>query len=114
MTVKLNHSTMSSYSFLEGMYRDPYFPDFLVDRGKLILLQCCERIETTKPSTLDELYTITHAATEQFNELACAFYEHDSEIETAARDCIGTDFAFLAQAYGFDADPEELIAPRDW
>jgi hypothetical protein len=57
---------------------------------------------------------LTHAATDEFNTLAEAFYEHDSEIETVARECIAGDFAFVASAYGFDADIEELIATRDW
>jgi hypothetical protein len=43
------------------------------------------------------------------------FYENDSEIETVARDCIGMDFEFIANAYGFEnVDVEELIATRDW
>jgi len=42
------------------------------------------------------------------------FYENDSEIETAARECIAMDFEFIAKSYGFEADSEELIATRDW
>ena len=49
-----------------------------------------------------------------FNTLGEAFYEHDSEIETVARECIAADFAFIASTYGFDADTEEMIATRDW
>ena len=47
------------------------------------------------------------------NELAEEFYESDSEIETAARECIAGDFAFIAEANGFaDADLEELVATQ--
>ena len=43
------------------------------------------------------------------------FLHADSELETAARQSIGEEFAFIASAYGFeDADVEELIATRDW
>jgi hypothetical protein len=42
------------------------------------------------------------------------FEENDSELETAARKAIAEDFERIATAYGFDADIEELIAPRDW
>jgi hypothetical protein len=97
------------------MFDDGYFPDPLVEEGKQILLRLCADIEASKPADLAALYILTHAATEAFNELDGKLQDAGSEIETAARDCIGTDFAFIAQAYGFqDADIEELIAPRDW
>jgi Family of unknown function (DUF5713) len=58
---------------------------------------------------------LTHAATDDFNQLAEEFFEAESEIETAARECIAADFEFIANAYGFaNADVEELIATRDW
>jgi len=96
------------------MYDDSYFPTRLVDKGKAILLRLCEAIEADKPTDLDALYALTHAATEEFNELQEEFDDSGSEIETAARECIAGDFAFIANAYGFDADIEELIAPREW
>ena len=109
----LKNQRLQSYAFLQGMYDDGYFPNFLVDKGKAILVSLCEQIEKTKPLG-DEVLKLTHAATEEFNELAEEFGEHGSEIETAARDCIGTDFASILEAYGYDIDVEEAIAPRDW
>ncbi|QIK71809.1 hypothetical protein G7070_05370 [Propioniciclava coleopterorum] len=107
--------TMASYPFLAGMYASDYFPDHLVDKGAAILRGLCERIETQRPADLPALYALTHAATEQFNDLQEEFWDAGSEIETAARDCIGLDFERIAQAYGHaDADIEELTAPRDW
>lgn len=110
----ITNKTMASYPFLAEMYDDDYFPNALVDKGKAILVRLCEQIEADKPQSLDDLYALTHATTEEFNDLAVEFEEEDSEIETAARDAIGTDFAAIAAAYGFDADIEELIAPREW
>jgi Family of unknown function (DUF5713) len=110
----VTHPAVLQHAFLAEMYADRYFPDALVDRGKAILLRLCESIEAEKPTGIEALYALTHAATDEFNVLAEAFYEHDSEIETAARECIAGDFAFVAEAYGFDADIEELIATRDW
>lgn len=96
------------YSFLKGMSRDSFFPDHVVDKGREILLRLCERIEAEQPSDLAALYVLTHAATEEFNEL-------EADIETTAREEIAEDFWFVAQAYGFaDVDAEELIATRDW
>ncbi len=112
--MSITNAKMSQYPFLAEMYEDDYFPNNLVDKGKSILVRLCESIESEKPGSLDDLYRLTHAATEEFNELQAEFEQQESEIETVARDAIGGDFAAIAEAYGFDADIEELIAPRDW
>lgn len=112
---ELSNETVRQYSFLKEMYEDDYFPNNLVDKGKKILIDLCWQIEQRQPTSLSELYELTHAATNQFNDLQEEFEENDSEIETGARECIGMDVDFIAKAYGFeDADIEELIATRDW
>ncbi len=110
----ITNQELQDYHFLQDMYDDGYFPNFLVDKGKQILISLCEQIEAQKPKEAAEVYKLTHAATEAFNELAEEFEDNESEIETVARDTIGTDVNFIAGAYGFDLDIEELIAPRDW
>jgi hypothetical protein len=68
------------------------------------------RIEAQRPAGLAAL---THATTEEFNDLTEEFDEADSEIETVVREQIGADVDFVASAYGCtDADLEELIAIR--
>ena len=50
-----------------------------------------------------------------FNVLGAEFDAAGSEIETMAREEIGGEFHFIAQAYGFEgADAEKLIATREW
>ena len=113
--VSLSNAQVNNHAFLQCMYRDDSFPKHLVDEGKQILVRLAERIEQDKPADVAALYVLTHAATDEFNELAGELYEADSEIETSAAECIADDFAFIAEAYGFaDADLEELIATRDW
>ena len=112
--VEITNEKIKAYSFLDEMYRDNYFPNSLVDKGKEILLDLCLKIEATKPSSTKDVYNLTHAATEQFNQLALEFEEQGSEIETAARDNIGMDIDFILKTYGYDVDIEEAIAPRDW
>lgn len=112
--MKLTNEKMMEYAFLKEMYEDSYFPNNLVDKGKVILLEFCNKIETEKPKTLEELYKLSHEATDKFNDLQEEFFDNDSEIETGARECIAMDFEFISNAYGFDADTEELIATRDW
>ncbi len=111
---ELSNPEIKEYKFLDCMYQDSYFPTFLVDKCRNILLALCYKIETNNPTTLDQLYELTHAATEKLNDLEDEFFNNDSEIETVARECLAKNFEFIANAYGFEADIEELIAPRYW
>ncbi|MFI1707340.1 DUF5713 family protein [Streptomyces griseoruber] len=111
----VTNEQVTGHAFLKALYRDDYYPDPVVDRGRDILLRLCGRVEAERPADLDALYVLTQAATEEFNGLQDAFWEAGSEIETVAREEIAEDFWFIARAYGFtDADMEELIATRDW
>tara|TARA_R110002096_G_scaffold24071_1_gene76048 strand:- start:1363 stop:1704 length:342 start_codon:yes stop_codon:yes gene_type:complete len=113
--LSLTNPQINEYDLLAGMYRDGYFPNFLVDKIKAILLALCERIESEQPKDEKSLLELTHAATEQINNLAEEFEENDSELETEAREIMAENFEFIVQAYGFqNIDIEEVIAPRDW
>lgn len=112
--MEISNEKIKSYAFLEEMYRDSYFPNHLVDKGKEILISLCLEIEKDKPDSPKEVYKLTHAATEKFNDLAVEFENQGSEIETAARDNIGMDIEFILKSYGYELDIEEAIAPRDW
>lgn len=112
--IELTNTKIKDYAFLDCMYQDSYFPKFLVDKCKNILIELCQKIEANTPQNLGELYQLTHASTDELNELEDEFFENDSEIETGARECLGRDFDFIATAYGFEADVEELIATRNW
>lgn len=110
----IKNEQLKDYQFLAEMLQDAYFPANLVEKGQKILVRMCERIEAELPADLDALYKITQSSTEEFNTLGEEFEENGSEIETAARECIGTDFEFIARAYGFVPDIEALISTREW
>ncbi|OIJ88295.1 DUF5713 family protein [Streptomyces colonosanans] len=111
----ITNQQIAGRAFLRQLYADSYFPDHVVDKGRVILLRLCERIEAEQPSDLAALYALTQASTEEFNRLEAEFEAAGSEIETVAREEIAEDFWFVASAYGFtDADVEKLIATRDW
>jgi Family of unknown function (DUF5713) len=105
---------LKNYPFLQGMYDDEYFPNFLVDKGKQILIRLCENIEAQQPKNSESLFRLTHSATNEFNDLDEEFQDNGSELETVARDVIGDNFAFIVQSYGFNVDIEDVIATRDW
>jgi hypothetical protein len=109
--MNISNQQVTAHAFLEALYRDGYYPDRAVDRGKEILLRLCERIEARPPADLAALYMLTQAATEEFNDLQ----DDDFDIETVAREEIAGEFWFIARTYGFeDVDVEELIGTRDW
>lgn len=113
--MSITNEQVAGHAFLGELYADAYFPDHVLDKGRGILRRLCERIETERPADLTALYALTEVATVEFNELEAEFEAAGSEIETVARDEIGGDFWIVASAYGFpDADPEKLIAARDW
>jgi len=112
--VSISNAQVNNHAFLRCMGDDDY-PKHLVDKGRQILVRLAARIEDEKPADVAALYELTHAATDEFNDLGEELYEANSEIETIAAECIAEDFVFIAEAYGFaDADLEELIATRDW
>jgi len=101
--------------YLKEMAKDEYFPPELVRKGQEILERLDAAIAENPPDDVESLMELTHAATEEFNELAEEFGEHDSEIETGAREDIAASFAIVLDKYGFgDVDIEDVIAPRDW
>lgn len=111
----ITNEQLKHYDFLRGMYSDGYFPNFLVDKIKNILVCLCEQIESENPQDAQTLLKLTHTATEKINDLEEEFEENDSELETGAREVMGADFDHIVKAYGFlDVDIEDVIAPRDW
>ena len=102
-----------NYKLLEEMYRDEYFPDFLVDKVKDELQKVIDLLESGE--------TDTEVIQEKLDEMTCAindlqeeFDENDSEIETVARDCIGETVGYVLEWFGIPIDMEEAIRERDW
>ncbi|WP_107923766.1 DUF5713 family protein [Lysinibacillus parviboronicapiens] len=100
-------------NYLVDMYRDLYFPDFLVDKMKATIevfahyLEHGAYTEETVQQKLDEM-------TDKLNELAEEFEENGSQIETVARESIADTVFLVLKAYNIDIDIEEAIRNRDW
>lgn len=90
--------------FLVDLENDDHCLKHLVRKGQGILVERCHGLERERPTTLDDLYTLSHRSTEAFNPVQAGFELNDSEIEAAARGSIGADFAFIAKANGFEAE----------
>ena len=103
----------TNYKLLDKMYRDEYFPDFLVDKVKEALQQVIALLEKgeTAPEIIQERLD---EAVCTINGLQEEFDENDSDIETAARDSIGESVAYILAWFGIPIDTEEAIRERDW
>ena len=76
--------------------------------GKVIdLLESGETDTEVVQETLDE-------AVCGINDLQEEFDEHDSEIETVARECIAATVAYILEWFNIPIDTEEAIRERDW
>lgn len=102
-----------NYKLLDDMYRDEYFPDFLVDKVKDELQKVIDLLESGE--------TDTGVIQEKLDEMTCAindlqeeFDENGSEIETMARDCIGETVGYVLEWFDIPIDIEEAIRERDW
>jgi Family of unknown function (DUF5713) len=109
----IRNEKVRGHVFLQAMLADRYFPKHLVGKGQDLLRLLAERIELDAPDG-KAVYELTRATAQAFNELQEEFLAAGSEIETAARDAIGSDVEFILQAYGYAVDIEEAIANRDW
>lgn len=102
-----------NYKLLGEMYRDEYFPDFLVDKVNAEVRKVISLLESGEIDV--------RVIQEKLDEVVCAindmqeeFEENDSEIETMARDCIGETIGYILQWFGIPIDTEEAIRERDW
>jgi hypothetical protein len=104
----------AGYDFLAVLYKDDYFPDHVLDKGRMILIRLCERLDADGPADLEALHALTNAPTEELNALEPEFEAAGSEIETVTREEICGDVHAIAMTYGFsDADHEEPTHGRN-
>lgn len=102
-----------NYVLLEDMVNDDYYPKFLVDKVKDLILPVIELLENGEKDEAviqESLDTMTLA----INDLQEEFYEHDSELETMARDSIATTIGDILEYFNIDIDLETALAERDW
>jgi uncharacterized protein DUF5713 len=101
------------FAYLSDMYQDGYFPNFLVDKVKAEIIKVVTFIEEGDHST-EEIQTAFDQMTIAINGLQEEFYEHDSEIETGARESIGETIQQILEYFQIDIDIEDAIRERDW
>ena len=102
-----------NYKLLDEMYQDNYYPTFLVDKVKDELQKVIDLLESGETDTEVVQETLDEAVC-GINDLQEEFDEHDSEIETVARECIAATVAYILEWFNIPIDTEEAIRERDW
>ncbi|MBN9299604.1 MAG: hypothetical protein J0I41_21565 [Filimonas sp.] len=103
----------ADFVYLEDMYSDEYFPKFLVDKIKEILQSVVSFLEQGNTDT-DLIQAQFDNAVLKINDLQDEFYEHDSELETGARESIGATVDNIIHYFEINIDPEEALREREW
>lgn len=104
---------MKEELYLVDMYRDDYYPNFLVDRIKSYL-QTAEQIIQHHSEDLVRVQQALDVAVSSINDLAETFYAHNSEIEMVAREDIAETVMTMLDYYSITLDIEEALRERDW
>lgn len=102
-----------AYVLLEEMYADTYFPNFLVDKIKQLILEVVSILENGEQDT-EIIQDYLDQMTLAINDLEDEFDENDSEIETVARDSIAVTVEYILNYYEIDIDIEEALREREW
>lgn len=103
----------ADYQLLAAMYRDGYFPDFLVDKIKELMEDVITFLETGERD-LKEIQNKFDEMTLAINDLQDEFEENDSELETVARESIAETVGYILKWFEIDLDVEDAIGARDW
>lgn len=101
------------YKLLEDMYRDGYFPNFLVDKVRELVQEVIDFLETGERD-LEKIQDKFDEMTLAINDLQEEFEENGSELETAARDSIGETVEYILHWFDIDINVEKAIGERDW
>lgn len=103
----------ADYRMLDDMYKDDYFPDFLVDKIRGLMQKVIEILETGERN-LETIQNAFDKMTLAINALQEEFEDNDSELETGARESIGETVAYILNWFDIDMDVEDAIGERDW
>ena len=99
--------------YLIDMYNDDYFPNFLVDKIKVLLMSGVELLENGE-CDIEKIQNKFDEITMGINDLQEEFFDNDSELETGARESIAQTVVDIIKHFNLNIDVEELIRERDW
>jgi len=103
----------ADFVFLPEMYEDDYFPNKQVDKVKGAIQKVAAFLEKG-PADPEKVQQKLDKMTLAINELQEDFEDHDSELETAARESIAETVERMLAHFHVDIDIEEALREREW
>lgn len=103
----------ANFKLLDDMYQDEYFPNFLVDKVKDLVQNVITFLEAGEKD-LEKIQDKFDEMTLAINNLQEEFEDHESELETGARESIGEAVERILKWFEIDIDVEDAIRERDW
>ena len=103
----------SDFAFLPDMYADDYFPNEQVDQVTAAIREVVAELEKGARAP-EEIQEKLDDMTLEINNLQDDFADHDSEIETGARESIAETVERILAHFEVDIDIEEALRERDW
>lgn len=98
---------------LDMMYKDDYFPNYLVDKIKAEIEKVEEFLKAGNKD-IKKIQVELDKMTQAINDIDEELNEAGSEIETMAREDIADSVYLLLKEYQIDIDIETAIRNRDW
>lgn len=98
---------------LDMMYKDDYFPNYLVDKIK-VEIEKVEEFLKAGNKDIKKIQVELDKMTEAINDIDEELNEAGSEIETMAREDIADSVYLLLKEYQIDIDIETAIRNRYW
>jgi hypothetical protein len=103
----------TDFEFLPDMYQADYFPNSEVDKVKAAIQKVVTYLEKGETST-KKIQKKLDSMTYTINELQDDFVDHNSDIETGARESIAETVERVLMHFNIDIDIEEAIRVREW
>lgn len=101
------------YVLLEELYEDTYYPDFLVDKIKTLLIDFINYLET-KPKNLAEVEDKIYDLVQNVQNLQYDFLDNHSELDPLARECLTRDLEYIIKWFKLPINIEKVLAEREW
>ena len=101
------------FVYLPEMYADEYFPNEQVDKVKAAIQKVAAYLEKGDFTT-EKVQQKLDKMTAKINDLQDDFDEHDSEIDTGARESIADTVERILAHFNVYLDLDEAIRERDW
>lgn len=102
-----------SYILVKDMASDKYYPKFLVERVRELIVPVIQMLEQGE-TDLDIIQDKLDDMTRSINGLQGEFEENGSEIETGARESIAETIEYILEWFDIDIDVETALQEREW